>query len=183
MARHSVNQVLELSLPEQRYMAFEGLVQWTLASVRQVERIEVARLRLNAQRDPYSPWDMRSAVFEFHTECHFLAVSAWKVIEHRKWVGRLELCSEVDFGELDKINESDVKDLRDMREHVVEYFCGSGRKTSRWIKGTTEYSCDASSVVGTLIGARLDWVAFKGIAQNLLEQLRRSPIPYPDVLP
>jgi hypothetical protein len=44
---------------------------------------------------------------------------------------------------------------------------------------TPEYKADASSVVGTMIGGRLDWIEFGTAAERLLPQLLAEPIPYP----
>lgn len=117
------------------------------------------------------------------TECHYFVISAYKVIEYKKWVLSLGLLSEFDFSELDQFSESDIRDLRNMREHVVEYFIGKGHNTDRWehtgdIDGA-EFVADASSCINNLIGGRLDWVAFSQAAARILPLLLREPIPYP----
>lgn len=66
-----------------------------------------------------------------------------------------------------------------MREHIVDYFWGAGNARDRWMVETPEYKADASSVVGTIIGGRLDWIAFGVAAERLLPQLLAEPIPYP----
>jgi hypothetical protein len=81
----------------------------------------------------------------------------------RDWVRTFGLCSSVDFGEVDQFSEQDIKDLRDMREHAVDYLRGVGREPDRWI----------------VIGRRLDWVAFGAAAERLLQRLLAEPIPYP----
>jgi hypothetical protein len=65
-----------------------------------------------------------------------------------------------------------------MREHVVDYFRGAGNAKGRWVAETPDYKADASSVVGTMIGGRLDWIAFGTAAERLLPQLLAEPIPY-----
>ena len=72
-----------------------------------------------------------------------------------------------------------IRDLRNMREHIVDYFWGAGNARDRWMVETPEYKADASSVVGTIIGGRLDWIAFGVAAERLLPQLLAEPIPYP----
>ena len=42
-----------------------------------------------------------------------------------------------------------------MREHVVDYFEGDGLAKDRWSVETPEYSADASSYGGPIIGGRL----------------------------
>jgi len=88
------------------------------------------------------------------------------------------LCSNVTFSEIDNFSSNDIRDLRNMREHVVEYFQGVGRNKDRWMVETPEYRADASGMVGTKIGGRLDWKAFSEAAARLLPQLLKEPIPY-----
>jgi hypothetical protein len=122
--------------------------------------------------------ERRAAVHAFHCQAHYFVTAAWKVLEHRKWVAALNLCKNVDFSEIDGFPEDDIRDLRNMREHVVEYFQGVGINKDRWWKETPEYKADASSMVGTMIGGRLDWKAFSAAAAKLLPQLN-EPIPFP----
>jgi hypothetical protein len=70
-----------------------------------------------------------------------------------------------------------------MREHIVEYFRGGGHSSERWVVETPEYKADASSVVGTMIGGRLDWMQFAIAAERLLLVLLEQPIPYPTTVP
>jgi hypothetical protein len=95
-------------------------------------------------------------------------------LEHREWVQSLGLCVSVDFSMLDQFDAKHVKDLRDMREHEVEYFKGTGRKKNRWRVNRA----DASSRGETIIGGRLDWMLFSQACQRLLPLLS-EPIPYP----
>ena len=75
----------------------------------------------------------------------------------------------------------DIKDLRNMREHVVDYFKGDGLVKKRWTIETPEYKADASAFIGALIGGRLDWSAFRAAAQRLLPRLLAEPIPFPSL--
>ncbi len=163
---------------EERYMAFEGLVQWTQAVVGQARRVQAAKDRLGASitGDPAS---RRAVVLWTHVEDHFFIIAANKLIEYRHWVATFGLCSSIDFREIDRFSVSNIKDLRNMREHVVEYFRGEGRVRDRWVVETPEYRADASSVVGPMLGGRLDWVAFATAAERLLPALLAEPIPYP----
>lgn len=206
---------------QERFMAFEGLVQWTQATVIQSKKVSAAMEhqltamhKMSAQdvatlndpesqhiaaiSDPAAQYieimrhaedrrlrmmrdaeERRLAVLAFHTECHFFAIAASKLIEFRDWVLTFGLCSTVDFSEIDQFSAQDIIDLRNMREHVVDYFTGIGRVPARWATQTPEYKADASSVVGNMIGGRLDWVEFGAAAERLLPKLLSEPIPYP----
>jgi hypothetical protein len=172
--------------PDQgRFMAFEGLVQWTQAVVTQSARVSEADarqfsspsldLRSTPQQRLEATKQRHQAIRAFHTECHFFAIAAYKLLEYRDWVRAFGLCSSVDFDEVAQFSEQNIKDLRDMREHVVDYFSGIGRVPDRWIVD----GADASARGGTKIGGRLDWVAFGAAAERLLPQLLAEPIPYP----
>ena len=161
-------------------MAFEGLVQWTQAVITQSVRISAVQERQFAAFAVAStPAQRRQAIHAFHSECHFFAVAAHKLLEFRDWVLTFGLCASVSFVEINSFSAQDIRDLRNMREHVVDYFQGAGNAHDRWMMETPDFRADASSVVGTMIGGRLDWAAFGAAAQRLLPQLLAEPIPYP----
>lgn len=167
-----------MSADQERFLAFEGLVQWTQAAITQSSRVSRAR---DQQREgaTQNSAARRQTVLAFHTECHFFVIAAYKLLEYRKWVSTFGLCAAVDFSEIDGFPEQDIKDLRNMREHVVDYFQGDGNAPERWSVETPEFKADASSVVETMIGGRLDWIKFAAAADGLLPQLLAEPIPYP----
>ena len=142
--------------------------------------VQAARLS-EAQKHLVSPdpTARRLARYGFHTECNYFAIAANKLLEFKEWALSLGLCATVDFSEVDAFSRQDIKDLRNMREHVLDYFRGGGHFAGRWIVETPEYKADASSFVGTLIGGRLDWSAFGEAAQRLLLKLLSEPVPYP----
>lgn len=160
-------------------MAFEGLVQWTQTVVAQSARVSAARDRQSSLGTTSTPLQRRQAMHAFHSECHFFAIAAHKLVEYREWVLTFGSCSSVDFSEVAQFSAQDIRDLRNMREHVLDYFKGTGNARDRWTIETPEYRADASSVVGTMIGGRLDWMAFGAAAARLLPQLLAQPIPYP----
>jgi hypothetical protein len=175
MSAKRVERVPIMSPEGERYMAFEGLVQWTHAVV-----VQAARLS-EAQKHP-SPHDLNSrrlATGSFHAECNYFAIAANKLLEFKEWTLSFGLCSAVDFSEVDAFSRRDIKDLRNMREHVVDYFKGDGLVKKRWTVETPEYKADASAFAGTLIGGRLDWSTFGAAAQRLLPSLLAEPIPWP----
>jgi hypothetical protein len=98
-------------------------------------------------------------------------------LEFRRWVRKLGLCKTVEFKEVDKFNTRRTRDLRNMREHVVEYFQGGGYDKDRWRIETPEYKADASAMVGNMIGGRLDYKAFSAAAERLLPLLLAQQLP------
>jgi hypothetical protein len=155
---------------QERYMAFEGLLQWTQAVVTQSAKVSAARERQNTPDHAAR----RLAVLNFHSECHFFAIAANKLIQYQKWVLTFGLCATVDFSEIDGFAK-DIRALRNMREHIIDYFQGSGRDPAQWVVA----GADASSVSGTMIGGRLDWIKCGAAAERLFQKLLVEPIPYP----
>ena len=163
----------------ERFIAFEGLLQWTQAVITQSERVTAAISRQQVDLRCHDPVIRHKAILNMHSECHFFAISAYKLIEHQEWVLMFGLCATVDFAEIDQFSKQDIKDLRNMREHVVDYFKGEGLASDRWVVETPEYKADASTFNGTMIGGRLDWGKFAAAAERLLPKLLAEPLPYP----
>jgi hypothetical protein len=67
-----------MSPNEERFMAFEGLVQWTRAVISQAKRVAAAKAEITSATRTAAQW--RAAVLASHTECHFFVVAAYKVI-------------------------------------------------------------------------------------------------------
>ena len=141
----------------------------------QAARLSEARKHL-ASPDPIA---RRLARYSFHTECNYFAIAANKLLEFKEWALSFALCATVDFSEVDAFSQQDIKDLRNMREHVLDYFKGGGHFASRWTVETPEYKADASAYVGTLIGGRLDWCAFGAAVSAAYAEAsgRTRPIP------
>ena len=159
---------------EERFMAFEGVLQWAQAVLRQAERLAPLYQRPFAA----DPEQRHRAILEMHTECHFFAVAANHFIDYRCWARTFGLFLKIDFSDIDRLAVH-VGDLRDMREHVVGYFSGLGRRPERWMIETPDFKADASSLTGTLIGGRLDWKAFAAAVQQVEPKLWAEPVPYP----
>jgi hypothetical protein len=169
-----------MTIDEECFMAHEGLIDWTRAVIRQARRLDALRdMQVTGDFNP----ENSSA---FHVECHYFSIAANKVIEYLGWIRSLNIENQrilfkvVDFSEIDRFSKQDICDLRNMREHVVDYFRGEGRVKERWLYSKTpEYIADASSVINKLIGGRLDWGDFSSAAERLLPALLADPTPYP----
>jgi hypothetical protein len=155
------------------FMALEGLIQWTESVIAQAERLR------SRMMPPFGapPDARRAAMHALHYEADFFVTAASRLLAYRKWIGDLGLCSSIDFSEIDKFNNRDTRDLRNMREHGVEYFQGAGDNQARWMKETPVYAADASSMINSMIGGRLDFEAFAHAAATLLPALLKEPIP------
>jgi hypothetical protein len=182
MARKDVPNVPIMSAEAEKRMAYCGLVQWTQAIGVQVDRVrEATRALWNVDTHGVPRIEIAEIprVYALLCEQHYFVIATHKLLEHRDWTADLGLFASVDFTEIDSFSRRDLKDLRDMREHVVNYFKGDGIVKSRWTVETPEFGADASSTVGTMIGGRLDYERFSAAAGRLLPQLLAEPIPYP----
>ena len=101
------------------------------------------------------------------TERQLFCNAAQKLLEHRRWVQGLGFLDGALFRELDKFAH-DINVMRDMNEHVIEYFRGKGQRPQDWVHESEGGTADASSTVDTKIGGRLDWVELGAAAQRLL---------------
>jgi len=164
-----------MDLDDQKSMATDGLIQWLSAAVTQGQRLNNIYRNEFSKLSDLSPLDRRLLILRSHTEGNSLASAANHVFGYLDWVRDLGLLTSVDFSALDQFNRKDIRDLRNMREHVIEYFLGRGNNQDRWFVETPEYRADASSVYDTTIGGRLDYQAFATaceiVLQNILETL------------
>lgn len=168
-----------MSKAEERFMAWAGLIQWTDGVISQSLRVEEAAKRISESLISGDHL-ISSNIHLLHCETHYYAIAANKVLEYREWAQSLGLFKNVDFSELDKTNAQAIKDLRNMREHVVEYFQGDGHAKNRWIITAPGFSADASSMGSTLIGGRLDYIQFTEIMKSIAPQLKAEPMPLED---
>jgi hypothetical protein len=148
----------------QKFMALEGLHTWATAVLVQVERITAATrmIRDHAARV--------NATRAFQRERHLFLIAANKVLQYIDWASQLAFLDAAIFAEFNELRPT-IKDLRDMNEHVVEYFTGGGRYRDIWLHATDEVVADASSTVTTRIGNRLDWVQVAEAAKRLISRL------------
>jgi hypothetical protein len=167
-----------MSDEEERYMAFSGLVQWTQAVIIQAVRVTLAteQIRIEVEKSDRNI-DVSSFIYDSHCQAHYFIIAANKLLEHRRWITKFGLCKSVNFSEIDAFSKQDIIDLRNMREHVVNYFMGDGRDKDRWVTETPEYKADASSRVGNMLGGKLDYIKFSEAAERLLTQLKKEPVP------
>ncbi|MBI5950477.1 MAG: hypothetical protein HY865_02365 [Chloroflexi bacterium] len=110
-------------------------------------------------------------------EEHFFVTSVSKSIDWLKEVKKFkpELSSNIDrfihaFPE--------TKDLRNMREHDVDYFKGEGKAQGRFVRPLTDVTIDASASMsdknGYLIGGRLNVQQSVKEAQQLLPVIEKT---------
>jgi hypothetical protein len=110
-------------------------------------------------------------------EEHFFVIAVSKAIDWLKEVKnfRLELSSEIDLF-LQSLPE--VKDLRNMQEHDVDYFKGKGNAQKRFVKTLADMTVDASASIsnddGYLIGGRLNVQQAMRAAQKLYPEVEKA---------
>ena len=171
---------------QQKFLAFMGLIQWTHSTIIQGHLIKEAEREL--QKD-FENWQQSQqqrllAMLRINALDHQFASAAHQLLDHKEWAQQHALFGNVDFSEIDRFPRDDIRDLRNMREHQVEYFLGNGRAKDRWVTeggdgDSVQWRADASSRINNLIGGKLDYVDFSNAAARLLDQLINEPIPQP----
>ena len=163
----------------ERYMIFEGVIQWTQAVALQSDRVaaaQAAQFQPGAQQGANRLLDMN-----FRSECDYFSVAVDMLFQFKKRAKVLDLFASVDFSEIDIVPWQDRVDVRNRRMHVTDYLTPGGEAGKGWFVETPDFKADPSSTVGTLIGGRLDWAALGGAAKRLLPKLLAQPIPYPSI--
>jgi hypothetical protein len=149
----------------QRFMAFDGLRSWCVTALKQIERMNIAR----KERMDDSP--------SFNCEKHLFLISAWKVVEHVDWVNKLNFADANALTDFSPMREP-LKLMRDLNEHVIEYFRSKGRYPDDWWHAMPDGGlCDASATVDTLIGGRVDWAIIKNEMEKMLAALPKYYCP------
>lgn len=162
------------------FMAYCGVIQWTQAVVDQAKLVQQ---REAALRELFTHSSMSAIqalgensrlklITAIHTADHFFLISCHQMLEYIKWAKGEGCYSEIDFSVIEAFAPA-VRELRNMREHVIEYFKGKGHCSDRWV----ENGSDASSRSASLIGGRLDYVAVTAAAVQLLTQLDKTSLP------
>jgi len=75
----------------ERFMIFEGLVQWTQGIIFQAQRVsasQAAQFHPETKRDAQA---RRLATLNFHSQCHYFAIAVDMFSEFRKRAGELGL--------------------------------------------------------------------------------------------
>jgi hypothetical protein len=180
-------QQLPLPVLSQKFMAFEGLLAWAKAIVRQADRVSNAQEQLkniiaeSSHREPgvvFSAEPIRNAGHVFKVERHLFCNAAGNFLDHRRWLKRLGGFDESVFAEMD-LFERDVKAMRNLNEHAIEYFEGKGQRPEDWMFRSEDFDSDPTGTVNSLIGGRLDWIKLREATARLLESLP-TMLPRPD---
>ncbi|WP_423414526.1 hypothetical protein RLW55_14190 [Hyphomicrobium sp. B1] len=151
-----------MNLEEQKYMALEGIHTWAHATVRHAAELS------KFQRS-FAAGNFIGVRRDFESERHIFLIVAHRLMSYINWATDLNFIDTQIFNEVKRF-ELDIKTMRDLNEHVIEYFRGGGRRPQLW---STE-NADASSTMGTRIGDRLDWLEVKDAVETLI---KKSP-PY-----
>lgn len=152
-----------MEIETQKSMALAGFHMW----VRGV--IELAEA-LNSYCQDTASNNWQDIQPKFHRNRHYYLIAAHKVIEHLEWLLTLEMVSPELIGAVWSHKEN-IKRLRDMNEHVIEYFIGRGYDRERWNHSDEFCIADASSTVEDRIGGRLSWNEFAQAVGNLARKL------------
>lgn len=160
-----------MNIEEQKFMALEGLHTWGNGVIEQAARLNDLQSRLAS---PNFVEVRRS----FQRERQFFLTASRQLLAHVHWAERLSFLDNKNFSEFKSFG-NDIKSLRDLNEHVIEYFEGAGQRRENWMSENDLGRADASSTVDQRIGGRLDWNELAAVTHRLLAKL--SPMYMPKI--
>ncbi|MES0161602.1 hypothetical protein [Mesorhizobium sp. C268A] len=140
-----------MEIENQRFMALEGTRTWASGTVHFAAECDQFLIDLSA-----SATDFRALRQAFEVNRHCFLIAAFKLLEHAEWavhVGALDAALTTELN----AHAANIKRLRDLNEHKVEYFMGGGRRRALWNHEEDGGTADASSTINTRIGNLLDW--------------------------
>jgi hypothetical protein len=151
----------------QKFMALSGVQTWAYGTIQQAERLDAI---LAEMCKPVLIGHGRSRFVEqkraFDIERMFFLHAARQFLHFADWTVKLGVVQTSVYDPIFAIR-GDIIDVRDMNEHVVEYYMGGGRNQGRFVNVSPDVIADASSTVDKRIGNRVDW----GDVANLLRQI------------
>lgn len=148
-----------MEIEDQKFMALEGIHTWARATIEHGDRLSELRMNILGE-------NRNNVRRTFESERHSFLIAAHRLISFINWALELNFLDAQVFAEIKRF-EPDIKTMRDLNEHVIEYFKGSGKRPQLWSTPTA----DASSTVGTKIGDCLDWTEVTASAARLIEGL------------
>ena len=154
-----------MEIENQRFMALEGMRTWATGAVHFAAECDQFLVDLSV-----SPKDFRALRRAFEVNRHCFLIAAFKLLEHTEWAVEVDAFDAALTMELNA-HAKDIKRLRDLNEHKLEYFMGGGRRRPLWNHEENGGTADASSTVDTRIGNLLDWREVARIAAKLNEAI------------
>jgi hypothetical protein len=97
-------------------------------------------------------------------------IAAYKLLEYVDWAKQLAFLDTALFREIEGLR-SDIKEMRDLNEHAIEYFMEKGRFPQKWLDISDAAITDASATIGDKIGNRLNWHEVGMVAKKLITAL------------
>jgi hypothetical protein len=118
----------------ERYMIFEGVIQWTQAVALQSDRVAAA------QTSEFRPGDRPGAHrlpgMNFRSECDYFSVAVDMLFKFKRRATVLDLFASVDFSEINIVPWQDRVDVRNKRMHVTDYLKSGGEAGEGWFVET-----------------------------------------------
>jgi hypothetical protein len=158
-----------LSEDDQRFMARHGVRVWAEGVVDLSGKLTHDTTMMRASR--YSDaW-----IHAFERDRHFFVIAAGQLVDHLDWALPLKAISEDAALFIDRFR-NDIRDMRNMNEHRIDYFAGKGRSQRRFVHLGDDFTSDATGTFQTLIGGRLDWTELGRATMQFIQDFHHEMI-------
>ena len=129
---------LSPDIEAQKFVALEGLRGWAEGVIKQAKKLYYAEAAiaqpLLEEQGPAGGWrshqevvqQVRANKHNYFCQRHYFILAANKLIKYRQWCCRLGVVPNSVFSELDRY-KTVVNELRDMNEHIIDYFRVAGK--------------------------------------------------------
>jgi hypothetical protein len=108
----------------ERYMIFEGVIQWVQEVALQSDRVAAAQ---TAQFRPSNRQETNRLLgMSFRAECDYFSVAVDMLFKFKRRATVLDLFASVDFSEINIVPWQDRMDVRNKRMHVTDYLKPGG---------------------------------------------------------
>ncbi len=162
--------------------ALEGIHTWAGGVIDQAARmnayIERLHREIGSKNGLDERWHEHGREFQ-RARVDFLS-AAHRMMEHIEWAKRLDYLDEAAFADVGHFRE-EVKAMRDMNEHALDYVFGKGRR-SDFMHEQDGGTCSATGTVDTMLGGRLDWTVLAAAVEEMRARLpamydSKAPLP------
>ena len=158
-----------MDIESQKFMALEGIHTWGEGVIQHVRALNDFPRKL-ASRSSHVPFSHVPLIRQFQRDKLAFLIAANQLVQYVVWAREIGVVA-IDAGTDLQKHSSEIRDIRNKNEHVIEYFSGNGHAPKTWVYTDDGGTADASSTVDSRIGGRLDWNEVAAASETLLKEI------------